>query len=381
MSTPIPRAAMAAAESLAYLNHAGVAPLSLPALAAMVASAEDAALRGSLAVDAADERREEIRAEAAALMGVPVEGVAFVKNTTEALGFVANGLSWSPGDRVLVPGHEFPSTILPWLALADLGVLVERLAPVNDAGEVPIEAYEDAFGAGPVRLVALSWVQFGRGWRTDLAALGALCREHGALLCADVIQGLGAIPADLAAWGVDFAMADAHKWLLGPEGAGLLYVAENRLGSLRVLEPGWNSVAHRKDWENREWTPDATARRFEGGTMSVAAIEAVGASIDLLVGAGIEAIWDHVDDWCDELAGEVSALGLPVWSRRDGAGRSGIVTFGGGGLDAAALVAGLAGAGVVCSARGGGVRVSPHGYNDASDLGRLVEGLAAATRG
>ncbi len=371
---------MAVTESLAYLNHAGVAPLSLPAFAAMVASADEATRLGSLAVDAADDERDVIRARVATLMGVPVEGVAFVKNTTEALGFVANGLSWSPGDRVLVPAHEFPSTIYPWLALADAGVVVERLAPANDTGEVPLEAYEDAFAAGPVRLVAVSWVQFGRGRRTDLAELGALCREHGALLCADVIQGLGVIPAELAAWGVDFAMADAHKWLLGPEGVGVFYVAPHRVKSLRVLEPGWNAVAHRKEWENREWVPDATARRFEGGTMSVAAIAAMGASIDLLLGAGIETIWVHVDDWCESFSAALATLRLPVWSCREDGGRSGIVTFGTPDADPAGVVSRLAEAGVVCSARGGGIRVSPHGYNDGADMDRLVTGLATALR-
>ncbi len=380
MSTPIPRESMAVTERLAYLNHAGVAPLSRPAFAAMLASADDAAHFGSLSIDAADERREEIRAVAARLMGVPLEGVAFVKNTTEALGFVANGLEWSPGDRVLVPAHEFKSTIIPWLALADRGVVVERLEPANDAGEVPIEAYEAAFARGPVRLVAVSWVQFGRGWRTDLAALGGLCRANAALLCADVIQGLGVIPADLAAWGVDFAMADAHKWLLGPEGAGVLYVAPDHIESLRVLEPGWNSVVHRKDWENREWVPDPTARRFEGGTMTSAAIAAMGASIDLLLGAGVEGIWSHVDAWCDHLVSSLRERGLPVWSSRTGEGRSGIVTFGAGDADAATVASRLAEVGVVVSPRGGGMRVSPHGYNDEADLEHFLHAFDTALR-
>ena len=378
VNPPIPRAAFAVTESLAYLNHAGVAPLSRPAFAAMTASADEAAHLGSLACDAADETREDIRGAAAELMRVPVEGVAFVKNTTEALGFVANGLSWSPGDRVLVPAHEFPSTIYPWLALADRGVEAERLAPVNDAGEVPLESYEAALAAGRVRLVCVSWVQFGRGWRTDLGALGALCREHGALLCADVIQGLGVIPADLRAWGVDFAMADAHKWLLGPEGAGVFYVAPEHVESLRVLEPGWNAVAHRREWDNREWIPDSTARRFEGGTMSVAGIAAMGASIGLLLGTGVGRVWSHVDRWCDRLAAELEARGLPMLSCREGEGRSAIVTFGVGDSEPAAVVAGLAEAGVVCSPRGGGIRVSPHGYNDDADLDRLLAALDRA---
>ena len=104
--------------------------------------------------------------------------------------------------------------------------------------------------------MAVSWVQYSRGWRIDLPALAQLCRDHGALLCVDVIQGLGVIPADLAGWGVDFATADAHKWMLGPSGTGVLYVAEERRDLLRPVEPGWNSVVDRDDYDHLELVYD-----------------------------------------------------------------------------------------------------------------------------
>ena len=220
---------------------------------------------------------EVVRDSAARLMGVSPREVAFVKNTTEGLGFVANGLGWKTGDRVVVPAHEFPSTFYPWKALESQGVTVDTVVPCHAGGALPLEAFAEALASGPPpRLVALSWVQFGLGWRTDLAALARAVHGVGGLLCVDVIQGLGVVPAALGEWGVDFAAADAHKWLLGPSGIGVLYVREACLEMLRPLEPGWASVAHRQQWDNLDLVLDGTARRFEGGTANAAGIYGLG---------------------------------------------------------------------------------------------------------
>ena len=374
MTPPLARADFPVTERWTYLNHAGVAPLPLPAVEAIGGCAERVAAGGSLAVEQHSARAEEVRAAAATLMGVAAADVAFVKNTTEGLGFVANGLSWRPGDRVVVPDYEFPSTLYPWLALRDLGVVVDLVTPRGRGGCLPVEAFADAIAAGPPpKVVATSWVQFGRGWRTDLAALVEVCHDAGALLCADVIQGLGVVPADLAAWGVDFAMADAHKWLLGPEGIGVFYVAADRLELLRPLEPGWASVAHRQQWDNRALIWHEETRRLEGGSYNVAGIHAMGASLDLLLAAGIDQVWSHVEELCERACTAlVEDAGATVLSDRSQAGRSGIVTFRLEGHDPATLHRALADRGIVCSPRGGGIRIAPHGYNTTEEIDCLV---------
>lgn len=380
MDPPLARSAFPVTSNWSYLNHAGTAPPSGPAVEAMHRCAVDSAGAGTLACEAHDQRAEEIRAAAARLMGVPTDDVAFVKNTTEGLGFVANGLPWVPGDRVVVPDHEFPSTLYPWLALQDLGVVVD-LVPTSGPGRVlAVDAYAEVVAAGPPpKVVATSWVQFGRGWRTDLAALGQVCRDAGALLCADVIQGLGVVPADFEAWGVDFAMADAHKWLLGPMGVGVLYVRGACLDRLRPLEPGWASVAHREQWDNRELVWADGARRLEGGSANMIGIHAMGASIDLLLETGVDSIWAHVSTLCDRLREGLTAAGATVLSDGSGAGRSAIVTFSVPGDDPDAVVSALRGEGIVCVPRGGGVRVSPHGYNTADEMDALVTAVASRT--
>lgn len=379
MDTPLDRAAFPVTGHWNYMNHAGTAPPSGPAVVAMHRCATEAAAGGTLACKAHEERAEEIRAAAARLMGVPAADVAFVKNTTEGLGFVANGLTWAPGDRVVVPDHEFPSTLFPWLALRDLGVAVDLVPATGPGRTLSVDAFAEVVAAGPApKVVSVSWVQFGRGWRTDLAGLAEVCAGVGALLCADVIQGLGVIPADLEAWGVDFAMADGHKWLLGPLGQGVLYVRRSVLDRLRPLEPGWASVPHREEWDNRALIWDDCARRLEGGSANLTGIHAMGASMDLLLAAGVDRVWAHVSDLCERLREGLAATGATVLSDGSEAGRSGIVTFAVEGVDAEVLNDALRSGGIVCAARAGGVRVSPHGYNTGDDIDAVVEAVASA---
>lgn len=380
--TPLPRGEFPVAEHVVYLNHAGVAPIPLRSAERITEWARLASERGGLASDERDARIEGVREQAAGLCGAPSSDIAFVKNTTEGLAFVASGLDWHEGDRVIVPDGEFPSTIYPWLALSDRGVVVERVPPAESGARLPVERFEEALRKGPARVVCTSWVQFGSGWRTDLAALGRLCRVHGALLCVDLIQGLGVIPADLGSWNVDFAAADAHKWLLGPEGIGIFYAAEGARELLRPLEPGWNAVAHRREWENLELAWDPTARRFEGGSHNAAGIFGLGGSLELLGDATVEDIWAHVDRLCEGLATGLPEAGGTLLSDRAGPGRSGIVTFGLRGWSPEALGAALGERGFVCAApRGGGVRVSPHAYNTEEELGALVDAVAELRAG
>ena len=235
MTTPLPREQFPVADTYRYFDHAGIAPLSRAAADAAHAFFDDFMRRGVVGFTGWEDHMEEVRTSAASLMGVPADDVAFVKNTTEGLAFVANGLAWQPGDRVVVPDREFPSTVYPWLSLQDLGVETTLVEPVGTGWTLPLELFEHELTRAPVRLVVVSWVQFARGWRTDIHALASLCHEHGALLCVDAIQGLGIVPAAFADWGIDFAAADAHKWMLGPVGSGVLYVAANARDLLRPL--------------------------------------------------------------------------------------------------------------------------------------------------
>lgn len=381
MPTPLPRDQFPVADTYRYFDHAGIAPLSRAAAEAAHAFIDDFAARGVVGFTGWEQRMEEVRATAATLMGAPTDDVAFVKNTTEGLGFIANGLSWQPGDRVLVPDREFPSTVYPWLSLQDRGVETTLIEPVGQGWTLPLELFEHELARRPVRLVVVSWVQFARAWRTDLEGLARLCHDHGALLCVDAIQGLGVVPASFAAWGVDFASADAHKWLLGPLGTGVLYIAGHLRDQVRPLEPGWASVAHREEWTNLDLVYADSARRYEGGSQTLSTITAMGASMELLLDAGIERIFTHVTALLDHLVDALTAQGCAILSDRSPAGRSAHLTFAVPGLDAAKVADELAAQQIICSARGGGLRIAPHGYTTTDDVDALVDAIAALRRG
>jgi cysteine desulfurase/selenocysteine lyase len=379
-ATPLPRDQFPVADTYHYLDHAGMAPLPRRAADAAHAFLDDFVVRGAVGFTGWEDHMEDVRTSAAELMGVPADDVAFVKNTTEGLAFVANGLAWQPGDRVLVPDREFPSTVYPWLSLQDVGMETTFVEPVGQGWTLPLEVFERELTRGPVRMVVVSWVQFARGWRTDIEALASLCHEHGALLCVDAIQGLGVVPASFAAWGVDFAAADAHKWMLGPVGTGVLYVAAGVRDQLRPLKPGWASVAHREEWTNLDLVYADSARRFEGGSQTLAMIASMGASIELLLDADVATIFGHVTALLDFLDAAVTELGCAVLSARTRDGAAGHLTFAIPGVDATHATELLEAQRIICTPRGGGLRVAPHGYNTTDDIDALVTAVAALRR-
>ena len=191
------------------------------------------------------------------------------------------------------------------------------------------------------------------------------------------MQGVGVIPAEFAAWNVDVVASGPHKWLCAPRGVGVLYLAPQVRDRLRPLEPGWASVAHRGEWTNLDLVFDDSARRFEGGSPNEAGTIALGASLDVLLRAGVDRIWAHVDGLCQRMTEGLTALGpVRLLSDRTEAGRSGIVTFVVDGLPSTAVVEQLERKRFVCAPRGGGVRLSPHAYIDESEVDALVDAVA-----
>jgi selenocysteine lyase/cysteine desulfurase len=374
--TPLPRSEFPILDSRRYVNHAAAGPLPIRSARVLADYGRDVSERANDAISDWEEQAQAVRSTAARALGVPGDDVAFVKNTTEGLAFVASGFDWRPGDRVLVPDLEYPSTLFPWLALEPRGVVVDLVEPVGTAGALPLERWEAALDAAPTRLVCTSWVQFRRGWRTDLAALATLCHDRGALLVVDLIQGFGVLPCRLAEWGVDAAATDSKKWALGPQGSGLLTVSAALRDQVRPSEPGWNSMTHRDDFEDLRIDFDASARRYEGGSLDVGAIAAMGASLDLIAEAGIDDVWSHVDELCERLAVGAAEAGIEVLSDR-GEGRSSLLTLRVPGVDPAVAHTALTRAGVVCAPRGDGVRMSPHGYQTGDEMDEVVAALAA----
>ena len=352
------------APSLRYLNHAAVAPW--PQRSAMAVQQFSQANVRHGASDYANwlKLEKRLRERLMRLLNASTTGdIALVKNTSEALSFVGFGLDWRPGDQVVISDEEFPSNRIVWQALARFGV---EVVEVSLKGADPEAALLAAF-TPRTRLLAVSAVQFSSGLRLDLARLGQGCRRHGVLFCIDAIQQLGATVFDVQAYDCHFAMADGHKWMLGPEGLGVFYCRADVRDQLKLSEYGWHMLEHAGDYTRTTWEPARSARRFECGSPNMLGAFALEASLSLLEEVGMDEVQRLLEARVDQLSQGLAALpGATVHSPMAAARRAGIVNFSLAGWDNAALHATLREANVIGIPRGPGVRLSPHFYTPES---------------
>lgn len=354
-----------------YLDHAGVAPVSLRAKAAVEKFLSESAQGGAFHYPQWALRIAHARKNCARLVNATADEIAFVKNTSHGLSLVAGGLDWKAGDNVLFYEKEFPANIYPWLNLKRKGVEA-RTIPSRD-GRVLLEDIERIVDSR-TRLIAISSVQFSNGFRIDLKSVGELCRQKGILLCVDAIQGLGVIPVDVKECNVDFLSADAHKWLLGPEGIGIFYCRKELAGRLDPPLIGWKSVRNDFDFDHPDFQLKTDALRFEEGTMNLMGIFGLGAAIELLLEVGIENIEERVLGLGDVIIQEAEKRGFAVLTPKAREERAGIITFSGG-FDPARVRDALREKGIMVNARGGGIRVSPHFYNTEEEILRFFHVL------
>lgn len=359
-----------------YVNHAATGPLSTPVVDAMqrfVAERHRGPIdnfAGFLPV------LDETRARLGRLVGAPTERIAFAPNTSSALNVLARGLRWEPGDRIAVPRGEFPANVFPFLALREEGVEVDFI-PMPD-GTFSLEAVEAAL-TPRTRLLTVSFVQYLSGFRADVAALGRLCRAHDVLLCVDAIQGLGALRLDAPAAGVDFLACGSHKWLMGAQGLGFLYVTEALQAQLRP-PTGW--LHGPVDWERLDDVDLAfhdDAQRFHTGTMNNLGIAALHAALCVYFDADPAACEARVRARAGRLAEGLERLGLPRYGTADPAHASGIVTVRPD--EPEALFEHLAARGVTAALRNRMLRFSPTYYNTDDEIDAVLDAVAAHERG
>jgi cysteine desulfurase / selenocysteine lyase len=357
----------------AFFDHAAVAPISGRAQQALADWATDMAENGDVHEGQWVQRVEAVRHLAGQLLHADPLDIAFVKNTSEGIGIVAEGFPWKPGDNIVTAAEEYPSNIYPWMNLAGRGVKVRTL-PSRDR-----RLWVDDLRAlidERTRIVSLSFVEFASGFRNDLDTIGTLCREHGIRLFVDAIQGLGVLPLDVGRTPVDFLAADGHKWLLGPEGAGIFYIRRDLIDLLHPVGVGWNSVIGCRDFSHIDFRLKPHAGRWESGTLNVAGITALGASLELLLGIGIPAIAKRVLELTDYLCARAERSGFDIYSSRRPEDKSAIVSLIVPNADPRALVRRCRQQGIVINQRAGRIRVSPHAYNTHDEIDRLVEVLA-----
>lgn len=357
---------------LIYLNHAGVGVWPQRAARAVQEFADENVRSGARHYPVWARREQALRESLARFVNAPsADDIALLGSTSAALSVVASGLDWRWGDNVVGAAEEFPSNRIPWQAQRKWGVTWRG---VTICGVADPEAALLSACDGHTRVLAVSSVQFGTGLRLDLARLGQACRRRNILFCVDAIQSLGVLPLDVQAMDIDLAMADAHKWLLGPEGIALFYCRADLRPQLELRQFGWHMVQQVGDYDAQEWRPAASARRFECGSPNMLGIHALAASLSLLEAVGSAEITARVLGNSTYLFEKLRALpGVELISPGSESRRAGIVTFRIPGQDPEKLKQKLMQAGVVCAHRAGGIRFSPHFYNSPAQIDNALE--------
>jgi len=357
-----------------YLNHAGVAPASLRLKTAVNEWLDDLVQNGIKNERGWEDRAERVRSQCAQLIGAQPDEIAFVRNTSHGLGLIAEGLPWRTGDEVAVCTElEYPSNVYPWLHLKDRGVTVREIVP-QDGGIVP-SAVEAALNER-TRLVAVSSVQYATGHRTDLDAIGAMCRARNVLFCVDGIQSVGCIPVDVKKSGVHFLSADSHKWMLGMPGIGFMYVDREVIDRVRPVLVGWHSTTDAWNFDRAHFELRRDAVKFEEGSPAYTGIYGMGAAVELLLEVGIETISARISELLARCERGLRGLGCDVSPAA--IERAGIIVFEHPRADARGCYQQLTAANVSVSLRRGRIRVSPHFYTTDEEIDRFISLVSRA---
>jgi selenocysteine lyase/cysteine desulfurase len=315
---------------------------------------------------------ETARKLAAQLLHAKREEIALVHSTTEGINLVAEGVPWRAGDNIVTLASEFPSNLYPWMNLKHQGVEVRQVAATNERADLDQVA---AACDRKTRIVSISWVGYATGFRNDLNAITDIAHQSGARLFVDAIQGLGVLPLDVGQTPVDFLSADGHKWLLGPEGAGLFYVRQEHLDWLHPVGVGWNSVAHAGDFADTSLNLKPNAGRYEGGTYNMVGLAGLAAALELQAEYGTQAISERILEVTDVLIEELHRIGARFASDLNPAHRSGILAFSFSETDPQIIKRKLLEQNVILNCRHGRLRVSPHAYTNHADIEKLIRAL------
>ncbi|HVN76483.1 MAG TPA: aminotransferase class V-fold PLP-dependent enzyme [Thermoanaerobaculaceae bacterium] len=356
-------------ERCLYLNHAAVAPLPRRVAEAMRVRIADQESLGSHNWQRWRETELSARALASELVGCRAEDVSLVRSTSEGLSLIAQGLAWRKGDAVLVGDEEFAANVAPYLALQRRGVGVRRFP--TPSGRVTPEAVLPLLKP-PVRMLALSWVAFHTGWVAPVAELARAAREREIVVVLDAIQGLGVLRDRLDDLGVDAMVADGHKWLLGPEGVGVMVTRPALRSALHPVVAGWLNVRrpdHQLFLHELEFLEDG--RRFEPGAMPNILVAGLAAALDLLLEAGIDEVHSRVVSHARSLTQVLLKAGWRVGSPGSGHPIAGIVAGRHPVLPSDDAARRLRERHIEVTSRQGWVRFSPHFYATAGELDAL----------
>ena len=355
-------------ESGIYVNHAAVGPLPLSVRKAVLERIDMHVHTVGSAWDDSLPIYQEGRQLAAQLVNSRPENIAWIQNTSDGVSKIASGLDWRPGDNVIVPDREFPSNYFAWKQLAKQGVELRHIES-EDGKTLPQNLAKII--DQKTKVVTMSQVQYYNGFKCDIESIGAICREHDALLIVDGTQSIGAINLDVTKCQVDALIVSAHKWMLGPLGIGFMALSDRAMERVAVTNIGWLSFSDPFNFaQEKELLPNAG--RFEPGTENSAGIFGLTARLRSILALGPDQIEQRIIALTDRLCAGLEARGYQVTSHRGPGEKSGIVTFTHPTTEGVTLMERLTQDNIAVSLRAGGIRVSPHYYNSEEEIDRIL---------
>ncbi len=363
-----------ALERNVYLNSGAVTPLPKPTVDAINLQLQDVMLNGSANFQKWVDMKNQARERVARLLRVRSEQIAFLRNTSDGISCIANGLSWEEGENIVTFEHEFPANFYPWRHIRDKHNVELRLAK-EENGRINIDEICSLIDEN-TKVVSISAVQFSTGFRADLKEIGEVARKFDALFCVDIIQAFGAIDLDLTSMNVDAAAGASHKWLCSPEGCGILYLSNKARERITPNLIGWISVGEPWDFSNYEQEFLSTALAFESGTGPSSLFFGLEASLNILEDVGIQNIESHLEMLTDYLCDKIPDNRYSIVSSRKPGEKSQIVCIRNReGIESIDLFKHLASRNIIVSPRGENLRIAPHFFNNHEDIDQLIENL------
>jgi len=366
------------ANNIHYLNHAAVSPWPVCTSETIKLFADENARMGASQYLDWIITEQQLRDNIATLIKAnSSDDIALVKNTSEALSFVAYGLNWQAGDNIVIAKQEFPSNRIVWQSLAAQGVnvklvdLYQNITPTHSPEDNLLEAIDDN-----TRLISVSSVQYADGYRMNLKKLGRYCHDRKILYCVDAIQSIGALQFDVEDIHADFAMADGHKWLMSPEGLGLFYCRKEIRKQMQPSQFGWHMVEQPFAFESLHWSSAQSARKFECGSPNMLAIHALNSSIKLILKRNINTIEKNVlmnSRYLVEALQKIKHLIIISSLKEDR--MSGIIAFRHKTLSSEVIYQQLMMRNVICAVRNDNIRFSAHYYTSKKTLDNAIKQL------
>ncbi len=363
-----------AAENYTYLNSAAVAPLPTIAVEAVASQLRDVSQNASANFSEWVATKNRARQIIAEMLKVEPQQIAFMRNTSDGFATVANGLKWEKGDNIVSFEKEFPANFYAWRRVRDDFGVELHLCPEKN-GRIDLDEFINLIDTN-TKLVTISAVQYGSGFRADLEKIGEAARKVDALFAVDIIQALGTTPFDLPAQKVDIAAGASHKWLCSPEGCGILYLSDRARERVKPTLVGWISVEEAWDFEDTEQEYKPNALAWESGTGCSSLFYGLEQSAKLLFDTGAEKIENYLEELTDYLCEILPTENYEIVSSREKGEKSQIVCIKHrNGLTPTEIAEHLQKENIVVSPRNDRIRIAPHFFNNQEDIEKLAANL------